>query len=618
MMNRSCYALATGLALAFAVANGQLDDASSLYGIHWYGAADDTSLSVNPTDAEDMAPGREMWVLEINHVDETSPAGASNVWDRPSFYNGFGSGGHNARVTGSGKGHSLVYRLHPNWGRNVPYNDGAGGNPDDPFTLQDYAAAAQSAAQAHINWCRVWQIGNEANLTIENNRWNGTDGYNVLWSPDPSLYAATYLEVRDAIHTVTPNMTPAEQICLMQPVSPGDAGNPSIRFMDGAEFLWRQIEAIPENDRGRIDGFAIHGYAEPGGANDGLDGFFDSIREQIMVIDQFGLHDRPVFITEFNKHMPDVGNTAIGARFAQKAFAAISDWNAGTGDAFPGVENHDIVSAMWFVFYNAGGGWGDFSLQVKKSATAGTNPDQNPWYGFQAAAANDYAAGSMSGGGEISSHGIWLNDTFDSLDTNPPLPDWKVETTGGGAALAAGDGTVRITGHGNGGGATLRSAGYVYGDFRMELEFEITDSAIATGSPIANEANFDVRIREGSQGYSLTFFTDASDVTRRNRVILRRTNTWTQIGSFNEEIGITGGDRFTVEIEATPTVINYTVFKNGSTAPVVSWAVNDNAQRVGWIRVGSYNLSEARVDRLTLGGPSWAGSSAAVATWEVY
>ncbi|HNM47074.1 MAG TPA: hypothetical protein PKH51_08655, partial [Candidatus Sumerlaeota bacterium] len=126
---------------------GQLTDANSLYGVHWYGTTDHNQIgSVQPamTDAEAMAPGRELWVVEINHLDDNSPAGQSDVWNRPDYYNWYdptnGNDGYsravtvgpNATTVGSGKNHSLVYRLQPNWGRNVPHSS-------DPYTIADFA-----------------------------------------------------------------------------------------------------------------------------------------------------------------------------------------------------------------------------------------------------------------------------------------------------------------------------------------------------------------------------------------------------------------------------------------------------------------------------------------------
>src|SRR5690606_21531061 len=121
----------------------------------------------------------------------------------------------------------------------------------------------------------------------------------------------TYVAVRDKIHENASLVAPESQIVLMQAVSPGPADG--ARYMDGNEFLFRMIDAVP--DKSKIDGFGLHAYAEPGGANFGEVGFLDALREQIMIIDSFGLGDRPLYITEFNKHMPNATEANIGARF---------------------------------------------------------------------------------------------------------------------------------------------------------------------------------------------------------------------------------------------------------------------------------------------------------------
>ncbi len=610
--------LSTMLTFVASISSAQKDDADSLYGLHWYSAPTDTSAA-GQTDAEAMGESNEMWVLEINHIDTVSPDPApgstgvqANPWDRPEFYVNYGiDGGHSARVTHETKNHSLIYRLQPNWGRNVPYFESEGSPNNDPFTVTDYAAAAKAAAQTHASYCRVWQIGNEVNLSdVENKRWNpATERYDIPWEAPPEAYAETYLAVRNAIHEVIPGFQPAEQIVLMQANSPGLAGNPAIRFMDGNEYLYRMIAAIPEGQRNLIDGFALHGYAEPGGANDGFDGFFDSIREQLMIIDELGLGDKPVFITEFNKHMPNAPNANIGARFVQKAYTGIHDWNVSDG-AWEGHPSHDIVTACWFVFYNAGGGWGDYSLQVWKDNIVSTDPNQNPWYGFNEVAQLDYPRGSMTGGGSTPpSDELWWEDHFDTRDTTPRLPDWKVQNRIGGNVTATGDGLLQLnSGVSSNSGGSIQTFGYTFSNFRAELEFTISDARIPSSSSNTAEANFDIRIREGSKGYSLTFFTDASDASRQNRVILRGTNTWDTIDGKNELIGIESGDSFRVAIIANGPELQYRIYKNGSQAPVVDWTVEDDRATTGWISLVSYNVRQVLVDWIQVGGVEWQGT----------
>ena len=286
------------LVILSSLAFAQTADSPYLCGIHWYANTDSISPG-DRTDVEDMSGDKGVWVLEITHVD----ASVAPAWDQPSYH-----AGHALKVT-QGKGHSMIYRIQPYWGRNVPHSS-------DPYTLVNYSDDCKSAANTLKDYCHIWQIGNEVNINGENYRWDGS-GYNVTWEPTPAQYADTYIACRDKIHEITPNTSPAEQIVLMQPVSHGQI-IPGVRYMDGNEFLWGQIKAI--SDQSKIDGFALHGYAEPGGTNYGLDGFWDSIREQLMIIDWFGLGERPIFITEWNKHMPDQANAEIGARFLHRAY----------------------------------------------------------------------------------------------------------------------------------------------------------------------------------------------------------------------------------------------------------------------------------------------------------
>ena len=594
MEMRSFFLAILVMSLSFNLA-AAATDSTYLYGIHWYGNTDSISPG-DRTDVEDMTGDRGIWVLEITHVD----ASAAPAWDQPGYH-----AGHSQKVT-QGKGHSMIYRVQPYWSRNVPHSS-------DPYTLSNYAGDCRSAADTLKDYCHIWQIGNEVNILGENKHWDGS-GYNTAWEPTPAQYADTYIACRDKIHEITPNTTPADQIVIMQPVSPGNVIS-GVRFMDGNEFLWRQIDAV--SDKNKIDGFGIHGYAEPGGANYGLDGFWDSIREQLMIIDQLGLGDRPVYITEWNKHMPDLGNAEIGAKFLHRTYTYMNSWNTGTGGEWPGLGNHNVVAATWCV-YPGGRGWDDYALEYWKNNTSSFDEEHDPWKSFNYSCSQDYASGTAGGGPSVPMDTKWWEDPFDgsSLDVSPPLPDWKAETTGTGSVAMSGDGSVRLLGNGgaNAGGG-IRTAGYVYGNFHMTAHVTITNaSRSSTSTP---EANFDIRFREGSRGYSVTFFTSQSP-TNPGRIILRRTNEWTQIGSYNTAVsgGINSGDRFTVKITAENSNISILVYKNEGATPVVDWSLTDDGQKVGWIRMVSYNLNEARVNHFQLGGPDWTDSG--VRDWELY
>jgi predicted outer membrane repeat protein len=581
------------LACAYAVT-----DSSYLYGIHWYGNTDSISPEQR-TDVEDMSGDKGIWDLEITHVD----AARATAWDLPSYYSG-----HSLKVT-QGKGHSLIFRVQPYWGRNVPHSS------DLDYTLANYSDDCKAAANTLKDYCHIWQIGNEVNLWGENKHWNGSSDYTVEWDPSPSQYADTYVACRDKIHEITPTTMPATQIVLMQPNSPGNV-IPLVRFMDGNEFLWGMIEAVSDKDK--IDGFAIHGYAEPGGTNYGLDGYWDSIREQLMIIDELGLGDRPVFITEWNKHMPDLANAEIGAKFLHRAYTLMNSWNTGSDGEWPGLSNHNVLAATWFV-YPSGYGWDDYSLKSWKNNTSVFDEERDPWKSFNYSCGYGYAKGATGGGPTVPQDSFWWQDTFDgsSLDQGAPLPDWKAGTTGGGSVVMSGTGSVRFLGNGAPeGGGGIQTAGYVYGNFHMEANITFTNAAPSNASP--GEANFDIRLREGSKGYSVTFYTSQSP-SNPGRIILRRANDWTQIGSYNVAVtgGINSGDNFDIKATANGSNIQIKIYKNSGTTPVVDWNITDSGQKVGWIRLMSYNLNEARVNDFRIGGHSWSPPSE-VETWELY
>ncbi|MBN1899850.1 hypothetical protein JW926_00825 [Candidatus Sumerlaeota bacterium] len=571
-------------------------DSSYLYGIHWYGNTDSISPGQR-TDVEDMSGDKGIWDLEITLID----AAKAPAWDLPSYFVS------KCQKITQGKGHSMIFRVQPYWSRNAPHSS-------DPYTLANYSDDCKAAADTLKDYCHIWQIGNEVNLLGENKRWDGAN-YTIEWSPTPAQYADAYIACRDKIHEITPNTTPATQIVLMQPNSPGNV-IPGVRFMDGNEFLWGMIEAV--SDKGKIDGFAIHGYAEPGGANYGLDGYWDSIREQLMIIDELGLGDRPVYITEWNKHMPNLANAEIGAKFLHRAYTYMNSWNTGAGGEWPGLSNHNIVAATWFVYPSASG-WDEYSLQYWKNNTSAFDEEHDPWKSFNYSCSSGYARGANGGGATVPQDSFWWQDRFDgsSLDQTAPLPDWKAETTGGGSVIMSGTGSARFLGNGTvDGGGGIQTAGYVYGNFHMEAGITITNAAQSnTATP---EANFDIRLREGSKGYSITFFTSLSP-NNPGRVILRRTNDWTQIGSYNVAVtgGINSGDLFDIKATANGSSIDIEIYKNSGTTPVVDWSITDSDQKVGWIRLMSYNLNEARVNDFRIGGPSWAPASK-VESWELY
>ncbi len=600
-MPRFCLLFVTGWLGAALFATAQTQDSPYLYGIHWYGNTD----SIVPgqlTDVETMTGGKGIWVLDIALTDEAT----ANSWDLVWTPGNKALPGYrvsHAEKVVYGKGHSLIYRLQPGWGRNVPHSS-------DPYTLSDFASDCKVAATLLSNWCHVWVIGNEVNLTDENHRWSGSS-YSVPWQPTPAEYAAAYIACRDKIHEVVPNTNPASQVVLMQPPSPGVADG-AVRFMDSNEFLLRQIEAV--GDKSKIDGFCFHAYA--GGGDELREDFFDSLREQLMVIDQVGLGNRPVYIGEWNHYMPNPTETQNGARFLHTTLAALHLWNTGSGGEWPGLSNHNVVTATWFV-YPAGFGWDDYSLQAKKT---GGLPDTDPWAAFQYACSYGYPRGAVGGGPIVPQSTLWWEDDFSgsTLDQTSPLPDWKAESINGGSVSLTGSGQLRLYGNTAYAGGSISTKGYAYLDFALE-----TDLQFVNATRIANdEANFDLRWREGSRGYSLTFYSSHSTV-RPGSVYLRRTNNWGEtIASAAIPGGISSGDIFRIFVRSSGSTHEVKVWRLPSQTLVLDWsgpnAIADSGQKVGWLRLMTYNLREVQVDRFAIGGPNWTGSSAAVSEWRSF
>lgn len=579
-------------------------DSPWLYGIHWYGSTDRITTG-QLTDAEEMTGKKGVWVLDQILLDAASHKAP---WDLPWQANPLdkakpGDKFYHAVKVMQGKGHSIVWRVQPYWSRNVIH-------PSDPYTLPMYADDCKAAATMLRDWSHIWQIGNEVNLTGENKHWDQTTGtYSAHWNPTPADYAATYEACRDKIHEVKPNTPLGAQLVLMQPNSPGPAEGE--RFMDSNEYLWRQIGGV--SDKSKIDGFGMHSYADPRKLSDDyVEGFMDGIREQLMVIDELGLGDRPVFITEWNKHMPTDSDAEAAARFLHRAYECMDAWNRGKGGEYPGLSNHNVVSAMWFVYpSDKGGTWESFSLFDKKRPDGGT-PENDPWRSFQFACTKNYPKGRIGGGPKPPRDRMYWRDSFDGteLDTTPPLPDWEAQADNGGSVVMSGDGAVRLLGNDtNFGAAAIRTAGYVYGNLRLEADITLVDT-----QPIAKaECNAEVRVREGSRGYSLTLFPDKSN-DRPNKICLRRVNEWSVLKSIDVPDGIKAGDSFHITAIADGPKLGFKVTRTTGSV-VLDWtganSVTDEGQKVGWVRLSSYNLKEARVSDFQIGGPDWKGSSGA-------
>lgn len=316
-----------------------------LYGIHWYG---ESQLS----DVEEMTGGKPIWTLETVML-------YSDPWWQFSGQDFHFRAIHN-------KGHSIIIRIQPDWGLSIP-------RPEDREQfLTDLRAGVESAK----DYCRIWQLGNEMNLYEEY-------GGDVLSAQE---YAEFFKEVRDVIKSVESPL--GDQLVLLGPPSPGGPV-PDVRHTDGNTYLRQMLRALEPEE---LDGVAIHAYGAPWftgeqAAND----FMNSVREQIGIIDEEGFCDAPVFITEWNRQTnpaTDAAQEAETARFLTRAFELMNQWNSDP-------DNHPIVSACWFIYRDDRGAWENFSIRrLKETGPRGAANDL--WDAFQASAAQDFPAGSLT------------------------------------------------------------------------------------------------------------------------------------------------------------------------------------------------------------------------------
>jgi hypothetical protein len=158
------------------------------------------------------------------------------------------------------------------------------------------------------------------------------------------------------------------------------------------------------------------------------------------------------------------------------------------------------------------------------------------------------------------------------------------------------------------GGAGIRTAGYLMGISARGGYYVHECGAIGPPTAFRSQGRHP-HLLSKIEGYSLTFFHDAL-TDNSGRIILRRTNDWTQIGSYNVAVtgGINSGDSFHLEIVADGSDIAYKVYKNGGTTPVVDWNVSDSGQKVGWVRLMTYNLQEARINKVVMAGPQYTNA----------
>lgn len=594
-------------------AAAQPGDSSYLYGIHWYHS------DTNNNDVEAMTGSRGVWVVDQALLDSTATIAAPNPWETPWVTSPtvdktqpWAKVSYTSAI--AAKGHTNIIRLHPFWGVNIPY-------PGDPYTVQNFADDCKAAANL-MRYVRTWQIGNEANLNGENTRWNeSSQRYDLPW-PDsnlaqtPEMYAATYLACRDRIHEITPDTTPATQIVLMQPCSPGNA-EAGIRFMSSDDFLTRMIAAIP--DKSKIDGFALHGYAQPGGSNFGADGFISDIRRQLAIIDQAGLGDRPIYITEFNKHMPNATEASIGAKFVTTAYEALHQWNSDTPQLWPAQPNHQVKAATWFI-YREDPGWSDYSLLHWKTEAPSTLSSENPWYGFQLAATHSYPAGSGSGPA-LTSTDEWWAETFSdtALDTDWPLPLWDTAGLASSVTVAAGE--ARIAPDSSFQLAGLGISQVPFGNFALEANLAFPDpEPIATG-----EANFDIRIRQagsGGPGYSFSLYSTPSAV-RPGQAWLRKTAFWdTHYKNGSISGGLSAGDEFLVQLISRNDTLQVRLLRLPALTPVLDWTGPSAVESIEFVTGGigfyTYNMKDARLRSVRMGGEDMPLTPSKIGEWALY
>ncbi|NLD61392.1 hypothetical protein GX645_02940 [Candidatus Sumerlaeota bacterium] len=559
-----------------------------LCGIHWYStAASATGL------VEEMTGGRPCWVLENVMTNED----VAQIWQLIPWRN------ENIIKPFQQKGHTPLIRLQPYWGVNVPHQD-------DPYSLSDFARDATAAANRAKN-VTFWQVGNEVNIAGENIRWNPTDNNysGAQWQPSAAQYATTYLSIRDAIHEVTPDNNEPQTV-LMEPVSPGAAD--AARNVDGYDFLFDTLNSMTEAEREKVDGFAIHAYAPVGAPNNGVNDFMETVNRQLTIIDGFGMGARPVFITEWNMHMPTADAARNAARFIPAAMQALNQQNLVVGSLWPRRQPHTVTGAMWFVYPkdsdNIADGWNAWSLEFWKGKTGDTTAAGDPWVAYQKVFSSDYQTGVPGNIIELKSTELWAADEFghaagNVTDSYAPVPAWKADCANGGAATYTGDGWLKLAGNSQWASSGIMTKANAFADFRLTTAFKIVNSAAVPNVP---EANTEIRFREndcGSHGYSLTFFTDQSGANT-NKIMLRETGSWNTIGECEQTVGsgIKTGDDVVVDVIAKGDDIKIKVTRKDSAETLVNWSIKDSRFRVGGIRLMNYCMLEIRYDYVRIGG----------------
>jgi len=288
--NRMCRwigALCFPLALAAVSQPAIGEDSQWLYGIHWYGAPGSNLC-------EEMTGGKGIWSLETV-LTEDAYWGLDNQWTKLS--------------TAYNRGHTLIIRVQPRWGLNVPGDESAENSAD---RMSTFLSKLEDIVEDCADICHIWQVGNEQNLGGEYDIGNMT----------PELYIEKYIEIRETIKEVSSSL--GEQIVLVSPVSPLDNA-----YLGAMCDELASEEVVP-------DGFALHGYRSV---------VLDQIKQQADLLDSKGYENLPFYVTEWGAPVDPIGDTneANVAQYLRGVFWDLHQYNQNP-------DNHDIVCACWFVY----------------------------------------------------------------------------------------------------------------------------------------------------------------------------------------------------------------------------------------------------------------------------
>jgi hypothetical protein len=315
-------------------------DSPWIYGIHWYG-------DPNGSVVESMSGGKGIWTLETV-LPQSDPwwQASGQLWKFQQIV---------------ARGHTIICRLEPNWGKAIPL-------PGEDFNA--YLADVQATAQLLSDVVHVWQIGNEMNLYAE---WGGNE-------LDAATYIAAFKQIRATIKGVTSSL--GEQIVLVGPVSPGGVAG-GVRHTAGGVYISQMCSALTDGD---FDGFALHAYGAPWlNQADARADLQSGYTSQLSVIDSAGFPHKPVYITEWNRRVDPISdaNEQQSAQFLHGAFTDLHNWNNTPGA-------HPIVCACWFIYANDPG-WSNYSIAYLRGVgPSGQNNDL--WDAMQYACTLNYPA----------------------------------------------------------------------------------------------------------------------------------------------------------------------------------------------------------------------------------